>query len=64
MSGGKCFHDSSYQSTIKLNKVLFSNGIDKRFNAECTACKRVTEWKKTRYAAQVDAYLGCWLEEL
>ena len=59
----KCFHDPSYQSTLKFYKVTSVIHKRSRYRVECAVCKRSTDWFYTRHEAEVNAWYECWIEE-
>jgi len=59
----QCFHDPSYQSTLKINKITSVINKRSRYSCECTVCKRMTDWYCTRHEAEVEAWYECWLKE-
>ena len=57
---GKCIHDPSPHSTLKLFEFKLANLGERMFACMCMSCGRTTELRETRYQAQTDAWYGCW----
>ncbi len=61
---GKCRHEVSSQSTLRLMQVQsVVDGERSMYSVECTACGRMTDWFHTRQDAYVEAWYGCWMKE-